>query len=148
MGEEWVRMKAIKNKIIPCLISLLPFLVLFFITKAWFPEAYLLKWMVNHYYLGLWLIAASISFFHKRLAYVISFGNFAAVILGQVIGDRIRAYNISTITPDMDAGKTAMLHGHPGFEIWLMMLVLTVAIFLIAGKVKHHIDLKKRYKTD
>ena len=80
--------------------------------------------------------------------HVISFVNFAAVILGQVIGDRIRAYNISTITPDMDAGKTAMLHGHPGFEIWLMTLVLTVAIFLIAGKVKHHIDLKKRYKTD
>lgn len=46
-------MKVIKNKIIPCLVSLLPFLVLFFITKAWFPEAYLLKWMVHHYYLGL-----------------------------------------------------------------------------------------------
>ena len=69
------------------------------------------------------------------ISFSITVGNLAGVIIGQYLGDRIRAYTISQIVPGMDAETVYRLHDHPGIEIWLCTLFFFVVIGVIAEKL-------------
>ena len=45
-------------------------------------------------------------------------------------------YNISSITPDMNAEQRARLYLHPGFLIWICALILFVAVFLAVKRYR------------
>ncbi len=126
-----MKRNSIGTTILRCLITLLPFVITYLVTKAFFEEVYLLEWLARHWYCGLWVIAIIIVFFNFKLSLVISYCNVIAIGLGQFVGDAIREYNISLITPDMSAEQQAHLHLHYGFPIWLLSLLLFMAVFVL-----------------
>ena len=124
-------MKFVKNKIIPSLICIAPFAILFALTKLWFPDVYMFDWMLRRWYLCLWAITAFVALFDAKWGYVISFSDIIAIIVGQVAGTIIRNNNISKVTPDMEAWQIARLHHHPGFEIWLVLFFALIIIYAV-----------------
>ena len=126
-----MKINSLRTKILQCVGTLLPFVVIFLLTKVFFEDVYLLEWLLRHWYCGLWLIAVVIAIFNFKLSLAISYSNIIAIVLGQFVGDAIQEYNISQITPDMSAEQQAHMHLHYGVPIWLFSLLLFVAIFLV-----------------
>lgn len=112
-------MRSIKSKILSILICLTPFAVMSALTKLFFPDTYLLAWMLRHWYLGIWAIAAAVAWFDAKWGYVLSFSYAASVVFGQVVGDLIRNHKISKITAEMTNQEITRMHGHPGFQLWM-----------------------------
>lgn len=125
-------MRINKRSFFHVFICLIPFAVLFVLTKLFFQELYLLEWMMRHRYIGLWAISVIVALFAPRWGYVISYSNFISVIIGQVVGNYIRNQNISKVTPEMTGQQRAHLYHNPGFEIWLLTFLLIVVIYAVA----------------
>ena len=127
---------SLKIRLYHCAITLVPFIILFILTKVFFREVYLLEWLARHWYWGLWSVASVIAIFNFKLSLFISSSNVLAAILGQTIGDAIRNYNIAQITPDMTAELQAHLHLHYGFHIWLISILVLVTMFFLYGYIR------------
>ena len=126
-------MSATKSKILSTIICLIPFAVLLALALL-FPKCYLLDWMRRSWFLFLWAISAGLVWYKTKWGYVLSFGNFAAVMLGQFLGDYIREVRIAGITPEMDTmnpGEVIQRYEHPGFALWMITLALFISIFII-----------------
>lgn len=122
-------MRINKRTFFHAFICVIPFGVLFILTKLFFQEAYLLEWMMRHRYLGLWAISVILVLFNPKWGYVISLSNFISVVIGQVVGDYIRKQNISKIVPEMTNEQIAHLYLNPGFSIWIMLFFSFVIIY-------------------
>ena len=85
---------------------------------------------------GLWIVTGVIAIFDFKLSSFISYSNVIAIGLGQILGGAIQEYNISSITPDMNAEQRARLYLHPGFLIWICALILFVAVFLAVKRYR------------
>lgn len=69
-------------------------------------EIYLFEWTADHFYLYLWVIPAAFCFLEMfRAAISTTIGNWAGILIGQVLGDFIIKINAAKITPDMYVGK-------------------------------------------
>lgn len=136
-------MRINKRSFFPGFICLIPFAVLFVLTKLFFQELYLLEWMMRHWYLGLWAISVIVALFDPKWGYVISYSNFISVIIGQVVGDYIKNQNISKVTPKMTNEQIAHLYHNPGFRIWLLAFSLIVVIYAVAYKIKRRSSIEK-----
>lgn len=117
-------------------VTLFPFIALFLLTNIFFPDVYLLEWQARHWYCGLWIVTGVIAIFDVKLSSFISYSNVIAIGLGQILGDAIQKYNISSITPDMNGAQRARLYLHPGFLIWICALILFVAVFLAVKRYR------------
>ncbi len=122
-------MRSTKNKILSVLAALAPFAVLFGLTRLFFPDVYPLEWMLRHWYLGIWAIAAAAAWFDAKWGYVLSFSCTASMVFGQVAGDAIRKHNIAKITPEMTNQEIARMHGHPGLLLWLGAFALVIVLY-------------------
>lgn len=122
--------------VLRCAVALLPFVALFLLTNAFFQNVYLLEWQARHWYCGLWIVTGVIAIFDFKLSSFISYSNVIAIGLGQILGDTIQKYNISSITPDMNAEQRARLYLHPGFHIWICALLLFAAVFLAVKRYR------------
>ena len=123
-------------------ISLLPFLILKDVTHFFLQDVYLFQWMHANGYCYLWVIVTGACLLQSKFAYVLAYSNEAAILLGQVIGDAVKAYHITQITPDMSAQQEAMMREHKGVFIWLLLLLLTIVVYLF-DRFLH----KRRHKT-
>ncbi|MDO5726051.1 MAG: hypothetical protein Q4P29_07140 [Tissierellia bacterium] len=118
-------------------LLLLPFLILFIISKTLLKDLYLFEWTSRHLYLYIWvLVLAFVLTDNKILAKAIVYGNIAGIIIGQFLGDFIRNQNISKITSDMNAEQIYRMHKHPGFQIWIIVMIISIVISLIFKKRK------------
>ena len=113
------------------------FLILYLISAFFLQDIYLPDWTAQNHYLYLWVAPffLDLSGYHW-VSVSISLGNLAGVIFGQVMGDFIVRINTAKITPEMTPGQAQQLRTHPGFLIWLGVIVL----FTIAGIIlqKNH----------
>ena len=123
-------------------ISLLPFLILKAVTHFFLQDVYLFQWMYANRYCYLWVIVIGACLLQSKFAYVLAYSNGAAILLGQVIGNVVKAYHIAQITPDMSAQQEAMLREHRGVFTWLFLLLLTAAAYVF-GRFFHN----RRHKT-
>lgn len=126
----------LETKVFRCAITLLPYIILFILTKMFFNEVYLLDWLARRWYYGLWIITAVLAVFNFKLSFFISCANIVAITLGQVIGDILQNYNISQITPDMTAEQQARLYLHYGVFIWIISLLVSVAMFALVTYIR------------
>lgn len=113
------------------------FLILYLVSTFFLRDVYLPEWTADNRYLYLWVAPIFLDLLEYHWVSVsISLGNLAGVIFGQVIGDFIVRMNTAKITPEMLPGQAQQLRTHPGFLIWLGVVVL----FIIAGIVlqKNH----------
>lgn len=111
------------------------FLILYLISTFFLRDVYLPGWTADNRYLYLWVAP----FFLDLLGYhwvsvSIFLGNLAGVIFGQVIGDFIVRMNVAKITPEMSSGQVQQLRTHPGFLIWLGIVVLFIIVGIILQK--------------
>ena len=63
-------------------------------------------------------------------------GNWAGILIGQVLGDFIIKINATKITPDMYIGKVWQLKTHYGVLIWLLVFLLSFIIGMLVEKKK------------
>lgn len=141
-------MKNIKQRLLRCAICLLPFAVLFVLTKLFFNDVFVLNWMMRNWYLFLWAIAAAAAFFSTKWGYVISFSFPMCVAVGQIVGDIVKARNIALITPDMDAEQEYLLSHHPGLEICLFTFLGIIVIYAIASAIYRGVKKRKASRAE
>ena len=103
-------MRNAKGKIAAVLICLAPFAAMFGLTKLFFQDSYLLEWMLRHWYLGIWVIAAIMAWMNAQWGYALSYSYALAVVFGQVTGEFIRNCNIAKVTAEMTNQEIARLH--------------------------------------
>ena len=63
-----------------------------------------------------------------QAALITTAGNWAGILIGQVLDDFIININAAKITPDMSAGKVWQLRTHYGVLIWLVVFLLSFGI--------------------
>lgn len=120
---------------------LLSFIILYIVSSVFLSESYLFKWTADKLYLYVWVVIAILTYFKQySLATSLVIGNLSGVLLGQFVGDYIRNLNIRSITENMTPEKRAMLHLHPGVEIWILTILTSLAIGII-------ITITKKRKT-
>ncbi len=129
-------MKSVKAKVAAALLCLLPFAVLYILAKLFFRDVYLFEWMLRHRYVYLWAAAGLIALFRAKWGYVIAYGNLIAVIVGQTAGTLIKNHNLTKITPDTPAWQEAHLREHPGFAIWLCLLLAIIVLYALIRKLQ------------
>ena len=91
-----------------------------------------------HYYLCVWVASVTFCFLEMyKAALITTAGNWAGILIGQVLGDFIIKINATKITPDMYIGKVWQLKTHYGVLIWLLVFLLSFVIGMIVEKKNH-----------
>ena len=134
-GEVGTEMRNAKGKIAAVLICLAPFAAMFGLTKLFFQDSYLLEWMLRHWYLGIWVIAAITAWMNAKWGYALSYSYALAVVFGQVTGEFIRnpekgLVPCSIIRPRSRLACRSLPQGdHPGFQLWMAAFALLMVLF-------------------
>ena len=109
-----------------------------FSLKQCFHEIYLFEWTAAHYYLCVWVASVTFCFLEMyKAALITTAGNWAGILIGQVLGDFIIKINATKITPDMYIGKVWQLKAHYGVLIWLLVFLLSFIIGMLVEKKNH-----------
>ena len=100
------RMKNTASKKKTCLgfllIVFLAYVVCYLLSQTVFHEIYLFEWTAAHYYLCVWVASVTFCFLEMyKAALITTAGNWAGILIGQVLGDFIIKINATKITPDM-----------------------------------------------
>lgn len=107
----------------------------YLLSQTVFHEIYMFGWTADHYYLCLWVIPAAFCFLEMFRAVIsTTIGNWAGILIGQVLGDFIIKINAAKITPDMYVGKAWQLRTHYGVLIWLVVFLLSVIVGIRSEK--------------
>lgn len=128
-----------KNKTRPgfLLIVFLAYGLCYLLSQTVFHEIYLFEWTADHYYLCLWAVSVTFCFLEMyKAALSTTIGNWAGILIGQVLGDWIIQINATKITPDMYVGKVWQLKTHYGVLIWLIVFLLAFSIGIRVEKKK------------
>ena len=122
-------MRSTKSYILSAIICLIPFIIVFILTKLFLRDYWVFGWLVGKWYMGVWIIAVVMSWYKESWGYVISYSNLFSMIVGQVLGDIIYKNNLARITPEMD--EKAIINNYPGYRIWIRTLLLCICIYAI-----------------
>lgn len=133
LGLKFMSMYMIRqNKLLLASLYLLPFLILYIISALALNELYLFKWLLDRWYLFVWMIAVILAYRQKHfIAISLTIGSILGVPLGQFCGDIVRNHNIQGITASMSPEEVAKRHLHPGVPIWIITVLLSVLVGII-----------------
>lgn len=130
-GKEGTAMRRILTTFMHCILILLTFYILFYLSHTVFT-LYLFIWTAHNNYLYLWVICVILTIFRKPLvAYSITVGNVAGVIIGQYLGDYIQAVRSAKITDTMSVEMIYYLENHYGAFIWLLVILVSIAVGIL-----------------
>ena len=106
-----------------------------FLSQTVFHKIYLFEWTADHYYLFLWAVPVTFCFLEMyKAALITTIGNWAGILIGQLLGDFIIKINAAKITPDMYVGKVWQFKTHYGVLIWLSVFLVSCIIGIIIEK--------------
>ena len=114
-----------RPRVVNAILVLMPFMVLYRATELWFSDMYLFDFMKRSQYGLMWFALCLISVYRPRFSLFISYGDTAAIILAQILGDLILENNTIRATPE-----DYLTPGH-GIGIWLQ-LFFTVMVLYVA----------------
>lgn len=117
------RIYAIVEVLILAFIILVAFTVL--------NSEYLFEWAAHNwkFYLFLSSIALLFLFLNQRLvSLLMTIGIAIGIFMGNYLGAWINRYNESKIVEGMEAEEVYRLMHHPGFEIWIGVILLFIVI--------------------
>lgn len=132
-----------ERKLIIFLFESLFILVVSILAFTIFANEYLFSWCTHNKIFSIIIIA--IPFIILALGYsIISLSTILGIVLGlftgNFLGNIIMNYNISKIVQSMSAEQVSRLHHHPGFEIWMSLIVLSFVIGVIINCVTKKIN--------
>ncbi len=114
------------------------FLSIYLITVFFFRNYYVFEWTARHHYLYLWLLGIFLTYTEKDdYAVVLSIANIVGIIIGQFLGDYLRAQNMMKITEQLDNETIYRLSNHDGVLIWIAIIVISMVIFSIVKNLKN-----------
>lgn len=99
-----------------------------------FKNEYLFQWALHNWKFTLVLTLLPLILLgmnYKAASFVLFLGISGGIFLGNFLGNTISEQNILKITDGMSAEQIYHLNHHPGFEIWM----LSVGISLILGLI-------------
>ena len=133
------RMKNTASKKKTCLgfllIVFLAYVVCYLLSQTVFHEIYLFEWTASRYYLCLWVVSFTFCLLEMyKAALITTIGNWAGILIGQVLGDIMIKINAAKITPGMYVGKVWQLKTHYGVLIWLIVFLFSLIIGMLVEK--------------
>lgn len=122
----------LKTSILVLLITLLPFIVLYGVSRTIVADLYWFEWTIDNNYVYLWLVVIVLTLTKKYIiATFIAYGNAIGIVLGQYLGDAIHEANIKLITDSMSSVEISELHLHPAPQIWLYTILISITVSII-----------------
>jgi len=119
-------MYAMIEAIILAVVALLAFLVL--------NTEYLFQWAAHNwkFYLVLGVIALLLILLNKQfVSAFMTAGIVIGIFVGNFLGSSIKGLNEGKIVEGMKAEEVYRLHHHPGFEIWIGVILLSIVIGIV-----------------
>ena len=117
------------------LIIFLAYVSCYLLSQTVLHEIYLFEWTASHYYLCLWAASVAFCFLEMyKAALITTIGNWAGILIGQLLGDFIIKINVAKITPDMYVGKVWQFKTHYGVLIWLTVFLVSFIIGIMIEK--------------
>lgn len=134
----------LKNKLIALTAAAAVFGVLYLISMTLLNKVYLFEWTARNLYCYVWVAVAVLIVLDKlRIAYAVTLGNLLGVIIGQYLGDLIKAQRVKQITPETTPDMTYELSTHYGVNIWAITIIVCAA----AGIAAQVISSKRRKRA-
>ncbi len=122
------------------ILQMTPYLLMVILYRFFLKDVYLLGWMVRRNFVYIWLIVGVLTLLNRiKIANALAITDISAIIIGQVIGTRIKQNNLLKINEDMPAGQVYRLQNHQGFYIWLLIMFL-----FVIGLIIYHLIRRKR----
>ncbi len=97
-------------------------------------KEYLFQWAAHNWKFSLLLVAVALVLilFNKQLVSAfMTAGIVLGIFVGSLIGNIIKDLNVAKITEGMQAEERYRLRHHPGFEIWMGVILLSIAAGII-----------------
>lgn len=132
-----------QNKYIYAIFEFLILALVFLISFTVLNSEYLFGWAAHNwkFYLILCSVSLLFLFLKKRLVSVfMTMGISSGIFIGNYLGALIKSYNESKILDGMKAEEIYRLRHHPGFEIWIGIIIL----FIVIGAIMQVSVKKKR----
>lgn len=132
-----------QNKYIYAIFEFLILALVFLISFTVLNSEYLFGWAAHNwkFYLILCSVSLLFLFLRKRLVSVfMTMGISSGIFVGNYLGALIKSYNESKILDGMKAEEIHRLRHHPGFEIWIGIIIL----FIVIGAIMQVSVKKKR----
>ena len=140
--------KKILTRICAAIISLIPFAILYVLTKTVFKGVYVFEWAMENSYIYLWIVIPVITLFDIKWGTVLSVANIVCIIFGQVYGQYKHDRNVALITPDMTVEQVYHLKEYSGVFDWIYSLLLIAVVYGIYRIVRYNIKKYKKKKAD
>jgi hypothetical protein len=132
-----MKLTNIQSKLVWIIILLLPYILLYVVSKYILVDVYMPKWTVDNLYLYDWILVVIFVLLNKKhIAVAVSVGNALGIVLGQVIGDIILSKNLEKITISMDEGQKHFLQTHYGVPIWLLSIATAIVVVVAINHIK------------
>lgn len=135
------------NKIIyNYFIEILLLAAIAMLSFSYLNSEYLFQWAAHNWVFSLILCLAALLplLFNKRIVSAfLTAGISIGIFAGNYIGGLIKEHNISKITDGMSAEEIHRLRSHPGFGIWIAIIL----VFLVIGVGLQFIAARKRKRT-
>lgn len=131
-----------RPRMVNAILVLLPFMVLYRATELWFSDMYWFDYMKQGHYGLMWAGLCLLSVRRPRLCIVMAYGNAAAVILGELLGEAARSYAMAHAATAEEYAVAS--YTHKGAWIWLqLMLIVSVLYFAYARQIEPRIKARR-----
>lgn len=133
-----IKTRRFQNKYICLIFSILMFICIRFFSNHIFIDSYMSYFARWNYY---WMILIPIVLFivvnKTNIAYAISFGNVAGLLIGQLLGDLLLYVNSYFVSSDMRPGEVEFLKTNQGIFIWFCCILISIYLALYYEYDKH-----------
>ncbi|WIV12717.1 hypothetical protein [Proteiniborus sp. MB09-C3] len=135
-----------RNKYIYAIIEVFILVVIALLAFTVLNTEYLFEWAAHNwnFYLFLGAIALLLLFLNKRfVSAFMTTGIVVGIFVGNYLGRLIKGFNEGKIVEGMKAEEVYRLRHHPGFEIWIGVILLSIVIGIVMQMIGKHIHQKR-----
>lgn len=126
------------NKSFYAIFNILVLIVIALLTFTVLNEEYLFGWTAHNWKFYLILCAAVLLllFLNKQLvSLLMTIGISSGIFIGNYLGGSIKRFNEENIIESMRPEEVYRLRHHPGFEIWIGIIILSILIGIVLQNV-------------
>lgn len=121
---------ATRKKLASCAVVAAAFGLLYLLSMTVWKDVYLFEWTAWHKYLYIWAVALAFGAGGlTTVAYSVTLGNLAGILLGQFLGDFLVAQKVAKLPPNAGNAEVYLANYHHGAFIW----AATVLAFFLIG---------------
>ncbi|MBU5439120.1 hypothetical protein KQI42_13950 [Tissierella sp. MSJ-40] len=123
-----------RNKYIYAIIEVFILVVIALLAFTFLNTEYLFQWVAHNwkFYLVLSAIVPLLLFLNKQfVSAFMTIGIVFGIFVGNFLGRSIKTFNEGKIVEGMKAEEVYRLQHHPGFEIWIGVILLSIVVGIV-----------------